>query len=162
MAGAPGAVCSDVGVTGTTRAPDVSAPFRGVSRAMVAVTAGAALVFVAPGDGSVRRRASDVVRLVLAVVVFVLVAAAIRVGVSLDRHLVDALVPPPEGLQWLISALWFMGSLGVTLVLVGLALLSRRSRVLVEAAAAGLVSWALCGCWGPRSAPPPAVRPTRT
>ena len=148
MPGAAGVVCSDVGVTGTTRAPDVPAQVRGRIARHRGRHRWRSLIFVASGDGSVRRRASDVVRLALAVVSFILVAAAIRVGVSLDRHLVDALVPPPEGLQWLISALWFMGSLGVTVVLVGLALLSRRSRVLVETAAAGLASWALCGVLG--------------
>ncbi len=105
-------------------------------------------MFVVLGDGSVRRRASDVVRLAVALVGFALVVAAIQVGVSLDRHLVDAVVPPPEGLQWLVSAIWFLGSFGVTVVLVVLALLSRRSRVLVETAAAGLGSWALCGLAG--------------
>ena len=56
------------------------------------------------GDGSIRRRPSDVVKLVTALVVLALLVAAIRADLVAAARLVDDVVPPPQGLHWLVSA----------------------------------------------------------
>ncbi len=105
-------------------------------------------MFAAPGDGSVRRRPSDVVRLVTAVVLLGLLLAAIRADLAVAANLVDDVVPPPEGLHWILTALWFIGSIGAIAALAVLALLSRRVRMAVETALAGFGAWAVCGLLG--------------
>ncbi len=105
-------------------------------------------MFAPAGDGSIRRRPSDVVRLVTAVVALALLVAAIRHDIVAAARIVDDVVPPPEGLHWLVTALWFLGSVGTIVALALLALLSRRVRMAIETAAAGLGAWAVCGLLG--------------
>jgi uncharacterized membrane protein YbhN (UPF0104 family) len=105
-------------------------------------------VFAPPGDGSIRRRPSDVVKLVTAVVSLVLLVAAIRHDIVASTRFVEDVVPPPEGLHWVVSALWFLGSLGTIAALALLALLSRRVRMAIVTAAAGFGAWAVCGVLG--------------
>jgi uncharacterized membrane protein YbhN (UPF0104 family) len=107
-----------------------------------------ALLFVADGDGAVRRRASDVVRVVLAMLGQVVLVAAVRADLTVEHHLVDAVVPPPEGLTWLVSALWQIGTVGLVAALALLAILSRRVRLMIELASAIVLSWLFCGLAG--------------
>jgi hypothetical protein len=76
----------------------------------------------------------------LVVIVCTPLAAA---NTSVEIHLTELLTPPPTGVRWLITALWFLGSLGVviTLLLVGLLvprLAAVRQMALARAAAAAV------------------------
>src|SRR5262245_53083142 len=88
-----------------------------------------AAVFAPVGDGSTRRRASDAVRLVLSALVVGGSIVAIQLGVDIEHDAADWLHPPPSGIRWLVSALWFLGSIGAIVALVGIALLARRRRL---------------------------------
>jgi uncharacterized membrane protein YbhN (UPF0104 family) len=100
------------------------------------------------GDGAVRRRASDVVRVVVAIVLFLALVAAIRADLTAEQHLVDAVIPLPAGLSWVVAAIWQLGTVGLIAALALLALLSRRWRMVLEMVLALAVSWALCGLAG--------------
>ena len=120
------------------------------------------LVFAAPGDGSVRRRPSDVVRLVTAVVLLGLLLGGHPGRSRRRRHLVDAVVPPPEGLHWILTALWFIGSFGAIAALAVLALLSRDACAWPSRRRwPGSGPGPCAGCWARRPAPPAAVPPAR-
>ena len=99
------------------------------------------IVLAPQGDGTVRRRGSDGFRLVAAVLVVVL-------GYVLDRHagdLVDSyvryLTPPPNGVSWLVSAVWQLATLGFIVVVGAVALVSRRPRIARDLAVSGLAAW---------------------
>ena len=105
-------------------------------------------VFAPVGDGSTRRRASDAVRLGLAAVLVAGSVVLIRQGLAIEKDLVDAVTPQPAGVQWILSSLWFLGSIGATLVVIALALLARRFRLARDLAVAGAATWAMCGLLG--------------
>ncbi len=106
-------------------------------------------VVLAPvGDGSTRRRASDAVRVGMAVLVIALSVGAIRHPLSFESTVVDAVSPLPNGLHWIVSSLWFLGSIGAMVASVAVALLVRRVRLAVEMVAVVLGTWALCGLLG--------------
>jgi uncharacterized membrane protein YbhN (UPF0104 family)/tRNA A-37 threonylcarbamoyl transferase component Bud32 len=176
--GQPTAMCSDDRVTGALSPNDQTAPVEATPggpprtsrrRGRHVAHRWRSVVFAPAGDGSIRRRPSDVVKLVIAAVVLALLVAAIRNDTVASARLVDDVVPPPEGLHWLVSALSFLGSLGTIAALALLALLSRRVRMAIETAAAGLGAWAVCGLLGavlgttagyPAGAAPAGVDPT--
>ena len=103
------------------------------------------VVFAPVGDGSTRRRASDAVRLGLSVLVVAVAILLVRAGTAVEGDVVDALHPAPTGISWLVSALWFLGSIGAIVVVVGLALLARRFRLARDTALAGVATWLTCG-----------------
>lgn len=72
----------------------------------------------------------------------------IRQGLAIEKHLVDAVSPEPAAMQWLRSSLWFLGSIGATLVVIGLALPAGRLRLARDLAVAGAATWAMCGLLG--------------
>src|SRR3954471_15287431 len=94
------------------------------------------VVFAPVGDGSTRRRASDAVRVGLAVVLVGVGILLVRAGIAVEGDVADALHPAPAGLGWLVSALWFAGSFGAILFVVALALLARRFRLARDTALA--------------------------
>jgi uncharacterized membrane protein YbhN (UPF0104 family) len=49
--------------------------------------------------------------------------------------------PPPQGVAWLVTAVWWAGSIGVIVVLAGLALLARRRDVARDVAIAAVGTW---------------------
>jgi uncharacterized membrane protein YbhN (UPF0104 family) len=105
-------------------------------------------VFAPVGDGSIRRRASDAVRVVVAVAVVVASVAVTRHPLSFESDVVDAVTPLPNGLQWIVSTLWFLGSIGAVIASIVFALLIRRARLAVEMAVVGLGTWLVCGALG--------------
>src|SRR6478735_6219402 len=98
------------------------------------------VVFAPVGDGSTRRRASDAVRFGLSVLVVALSIGLIRAGTNVEGDVVDALHPAPAGISWLVSAVWFLGSIGAILAVVGLALVARRFRLARDIALAGVAT----------------------
>ena len=81
------------------------------------------LVLGPHGGGTTRRRASDAVRVGLAVALIVIFVPLADANTSLEIHVAQLLTPAPTGVRWLITALWFLGSIGVTVALVLLGLL---------------------------------------
>jgi uncharacterized protein (TIRG00374 family) len=102
------------------------------------------IVFSPRGDGQRRRRGSDGVRVVVAVLVFVLGVLAIHAGSRPEHEIAKFLNPPPNGVAWLVTLMWYLGSLGVIAAVAILALLSRRRALALDAALAGGATWLLC------------------
>src|SRR5580698_10220912 len=65
------------------------------------------------GGGRTRRRASDAVRLGIAVAVVGLCIPLVEANTSLELGFAALVSPVPSGIRWLITALWYLGSLGV-------------------------------------------------
>jgi uncharacterized protein (TIRG00374 family) len=96
------------------------------------------LVLGPRGGGVTRRRASDAVRLGVAILLVAICVPLIRANTSLEIQLTKLLTPPPTGIRWLVSTLWQLGSFGViaALALVGL-VVPRLAAVRQMAIAAG-------------------------
>ncbi|MGZ4683068.1 MAG: hypothetical protein ACXV8G_11475, partial [Acidimicrobiales bacterium] len=110
-------------------------------------------VVLAPvGDGSTRRRASDAVRVGTAVLVVALSVGAIRHPLSFESTVVEAVSPLPSGLHWIVSSLWFIGSIGAMVASIAIVLLVGRVRLATEMVVVGLGTWAVCAlltaAWG--------------
>jgi uncharacterized protein (TIRG00374 family) len=84
-------------------------------------------VFFAPvGDGQRRRRGSDGARLVLAVLALVVCLLVIHFDSRIDQAIAQVIHPPPWSITWLVTVLYQVGSFGVAILLVVIALLARR------------------------------------
>ena len=106
-------------------------------------------VVLAPiGDGSTRRRASDAVRVGTAVLVIVLSVGAIRHPLSFESTVVDAVSPLPSGLHWIVSSLWFLGSIGAVVASIVFVVLIGRLRLGIDMAVVGIGTWVVCGLLG--------------
>jgi len=84
------------------------------------------VMFAPVGSGQRRRRGSDGVRLAAAVLVLVCCLLVIRYDSRIDRAITQVIHPPPWSITWLVTVVYQAGSIGVAVVLVGLALLARR------------------------------------
>ena len=84
-------------------------------------------VLLAPaGDGRRRRRGTDGMRLVAAVLALACCLLIIHYDSRIDRAIVAVIHPPPWSITWLVTVVYEVGSFGVVIVLVALALLARR------------------------------------
>src|ERR1700749_3729673 len=88
-----------------------------------------ALVCAPVGDGQRRRRGSDGARLALAVLGLVLCLLVIHYDSRVDRAIAQVINPPPRSITWLVTVVYQVGSLGVAIVLILLALVARRWEV---------------------------------
>jgi len=102
------------------------------------------LVLGPHGGGTTRRRASDAVRVGIAAVLLVICVPLVDANTSVEIHITELVTPPPSGIQWLITAIWFVGSLGVTAALVLVGLLVPRLKAVRQMAAAGLGAVLVC------------------
>ncbi len=84
------------------------------------------VMFAPVGDGQRRRRGSDAVRLVAAVVALGCCLLLIRYDSRIDQAITEVIHPPPWSIDWLVTVVYQAGSFGVVLVLVVLALVARR------------------------------------
>src|ERR1700756_683562 len=84
------------------------------------------VVFAPVGDGQRRRRGTDGLRLASAVLALVGCLLVIRYDSRVDRAIVQVIHPPPWSITWLVTVVYDLGSFGVTIALVGLALIARR------------------------------------
>ena len=111
------------------------------------------------GDGTMRRRASDAIRVGLATVLVVICVPLAQANTSLEIHLTELITPPPTGMHWLVTALWFVGSIGVIVTLVLIGLLVPRLAAVRQMAVAGLGAAAVCllldAILGPAAGRPP-------
>src|ERR1700761_6992735 len=88
-----------------------------------------AVVFAPVGDGQRRRRGSDGARLALAVLGLILCLLVIHYDSRVDRAIAQVINPPPRSITWLVTVVYQVGSYGVAVVLILLALVARRWEV---------------------------------
>ena len=103
------------------------------------------VIFAAVGSGQRRRRGSDGVRLAAAVLILVCCLLVIRYDSRIDRAITQVIHPPPWSITWLVTVVYQVGSLGVVVVLVGLALLARRWEIARDLALSAAGTAAVCG-----------------
>jgi uncharacterized protein (TIRG00374 family) len=100
------------------------------------------------GGGTTRRRASDAFRLGLAIVVVALSVPVMRANSALELSIVRALHPPPEAVSWLVTLVFWLGSVGISVLLVVVGLLVPRLTAVRLVAAAALLTWGVCALLG--------------
>jgi len=103
------------------------------------------VIFAPVGSGQRRRRGSDGVRLAAAVLVLVCCLLIIRYDSRIDRAITQVIHPPPWSITWLVTVVYEAGSIGVAVVLVGLALLARRWEVARDIGLSAAGTAAVCG-----------------
>jgi uncharacterized protein (TIRG00374 family) len=96
------------------------------------------------GGGITRRRASDAFRLGFAVVVVAVSVPLMRANSAAELRLVHALNPAPAAISWLVSSVFWLGSVGVIVLLVILGLLVPRLAAIRWTAVAVVVTWVAC------------------
>jgi glycosyltransferase 2 family protein len=96
------------------------------------------------GGGTTRRRASDAVRVGIAGVLVVICVPLVQANTSVEIHVTELIAPPPSGIRWLITVLWFLGSIGVIVTLVLVGLLVPRLTAVRQMGVAGLAALAIC------------------
>ncbi len=102
------------------------------------------IVFAPVGDGQTRRRGSDGLR-VVAMVVAVVCCWLVTLGAaSAQTEITKFLTSAPDGVKWLVNALWWLGSIGTIVVLAALALVSKRRNVARDIALAGGSAYIVC------------------
>ncbi len=133
--GSPVRAAGDGTVTGTGAGPAGTGHLRAV--------------FLGPrGGGTLRRRASDAFRLGFAIAVVAVSIPVMRANSAAELALVHFLNPPPDGVRWLVTTLFWVGSAGVVAGLVVLALLVPRLAAVRRIIVAGLAAWAACALLG--------------
>ena len=107
-----------------------------------------AIVLGPRGGGTTRRRASDAFRLGFAVIVVAVSIPVMRANSAVELSLVHALNPPPLAIRWLVTAVFWFGSVGVITCLVILGLLVPRLAAVRWIALAAVATWAVCALLG--------------
>jgi len=99
------------------------------------------IVFAPVGDGATRRRGSDAIKLVVAVLTVLCCWLISGTPSTPQLAVLHFLTPPPEGVRWLVTVVWWLGSVGVIVALGVIALLSRRREIARDILFSGLVAW---------------------
>src|SRR6516225_12358222 len=86
------------------------------------------------GGGTTRRRASDAFRLGLAIVVVAVSIPVMRANSAAELAIVRALNPPPAAISWLVTLVFWLGSAGVSVLLIVVGLLVPRLTAVRRAA----------------------------
>ena len=119
------------------------------------------ILFAPVGDGQRRRRGSDGLRLVAAILAVVCCVLIIRYDSRIDRAVIQVIHPPPRSITWLVTVVYDAGAFGVTIVLVLLVLLARRwvvaRDIALSAAGTAVVSGILFLLLGSRGGRPPGI-----
>src|SRR5271169_2038422 len=119
------------------------------------------VMFAPVGDGQRRRRGSDGVRLAAAALALVACILVIHYDSRIDRAITQVIHPPPRSITWLVTVVYQAGSIGVVIVLVGLALIARRwviaRDLALSAAGAAAVSGILVLLLGSRGGRPSGI-----
>jgi glycosyltransferase 2 family protein len=100
------------------------------------------------GGGTTRRRASDAFRLALAVVIVAVSVPVMRANSAVELSIVRALHPPPQAVSWLVTLVFWLGSVGVSVLLVVVGLLVPRLTAVRHVAVAALLTWGVCALLG--------------
>ena len=104
-----------------------------------------ASLFAPIGDGQRRRRGTDGLRLVGTILALVCCVLIIRYDSRIDRAITQVIHPPPRSITWLVTVVYDAGAFGVTIVLVGLALVARRWVIARDIALSAAVAAAVSG-----------------
>ena len=96
------------------------------------------------GGGTTRRRASDAFRFGLAVAVVAVTIPVMRDNSAVELGIVHFLNPPPAAIRWLVTAAFWLGSVGVIVCLAAFALLVPRLAAVRWVAVAAASTWAVC------------------
>jgi uncharacterized membrane protein YbhN (UPF0104 family) len=120
------------------RAPSVRR-FRGAR----AGEAWRSVIFTPHGDGANRRRGGDGLRVAAALLVVVCCWLIVGANSNLEHSLARFFFPSPEGVRWLVTTVWDVGTIGVIAVLALTAVLSRRREMLRDVALGGLSAWGI-------------------
>ena len=118
-------------------------------------------IFAPVGAGQRRRRGSDGLRLAGAILALACCVLIIRYDSRIDRAIAQVIHPPPRSITWLVTVVYDVGSFGVTIALVLLALIARRwvvaRDIALSAAAAAAVSGILILVLGSRGGRPSGI-----
>ncbi|MBO0816639.1 MAG: hypothetical protein J2P30_16050, partial [Actinobacteria bacterium] len=96
------------------------------------------------GGGTTRRRASDAFRLGCAVIVVAVSIPVMRANSAAELKLAQFLNPAPEAISWLVTSVFWLGSVGVIVLLAVLGLLVPRLVAVRRTAVAAVATWAVC------------------
>ena len=96
------------------------------------------------GGGTTRRRASDAFRLGFAIAVVAVSVPVMQANSAAELGFVHALNPPPEAVSWLVTSVFWLGSVGVIVLLVILGLLVPHLVAIRRIAVAAVVTWGVC------------------
>jgi uncharacterized protein (TIRG00374 family) len=111
------------------------------------------------GGGTTRRRASDAFRLGLAVIVVVVSVPVMKANSAAELSIVRAVHPPPAAISWLVTTVFWLGSAGVSVLLVIVGLLVPRLTAVRWIAVAAVLTWGVClvlgAVLGPSAGRPP-------
>ena len=103
-----------------------------------------AVVLASRGDGSTRRRASDAVRLVVALLIALVATLLIRVNTRPDLDVGNFLSPGPNGIRWLVTCVWILAFLLIVAVAAILAIVTRNVPMIRDVASTVVLSWLVC------------------
>jgi len=111
------------------------------------------------GGGTTRRRASDAFRLGLAIVVVAVSIPVMRANSAAELAIVRALNPPPAAISWLVTTVFWLGSVGVVALLALIGPLVPRLTAIRHTAVAAVLTWVVCillrALLGPSAGRPP-------
>src|SRR5690242_2861143 len=102
-------------------------------------------MFAPAGSGQRRRRGSDGARLAAALLTLLCCLLVIRYDSRVDRAITQVIHPPPRSITWVVTVVYEAGSIGVAVVLVGLALLARRWEIARDLGLSAAGTAAVCG-----------------
>ncbi len=87
-----------------------------------------------------------------------------RANSHAEHSIATVLSSPPEGIRWLVTTVWWVGSVGLIVAIGVLAIVSRRFAAMRDAAIAGAGAWLVCalsaalvGSTGGRPSNPPVA-----
>jgi uncharacterized membrane protein YbhN (UPF0104 family)/tRNA A-37 threonylcarbamoyl transferase component Bud32 len=120
-----------------------------------------AAVLAPHGGGTTRRRASDVLRLGLAIAVVAVSVPVMQANSAAELRIVRFMHPPPAAISWLVTCVFWLGSAGVIALLVIVGLLVPRLTAIRYTALAAVLTVGVCALlgWllGPAAGRPPAA-----
>ena len=103
------------------------------------------VLFAPVGDGQRRRRGSDGARLVLAALALACCVLVIHYDSRIDRAVTQVIHPPPRSITWLVTVVYEAGGIGITILLLLLALIARRWVVARDIALSAVLAAAVSG-----------------
>ena len=104
----------------------------------------AALLIAPFGDGVRRRSATDLVKLLLSVIGLFIMGLLTARSNHVQEAISNALHPPPQGISWLVRAMWVAGSFGVALLVLAVVAVARRLEVLRDVASSVILAYLAC------------------